>query len=108
MKGLCPCADQEGVEERVELKQLMGVPFAREVGEEGVLPAAPHSFPVHHLRPPREAGQLSRQRRRFLTEGWLWLCCSGCLSTLLWVLVKGALPVQGTGLHTSLCRPGTT
>lgn len=78
MKGLCPCADQEGVEERVELKQLMGVPFAREVGEEGVLPAAPaapHSFPVHHLRPPREAGQLSRQRRHFLTE-----VGSGCVA----------------------------
>lgn len=57
MEILCPCADQEGVEQRVELKHLMGVPFAREVGKKGSLPAppaAPQSFQVHHLRTPSQ------------------------------------------------------
>lgn len=59
MEGLCPCAGQEGVEERAEFKHLVGVPFAREVGEEGIVPAAPaalQSFPAHHLSLPGEAG----------------------------------------------------
>lgn len=58
MEDMCPCADQEGVEERVEFKHLVRVPFAREMGGEGVLPAAPaapQSFQIHHLRPPRES-----------------------------------------------------
>lgn len=60
MEVLCPCADQEGVEGRVDLKRLVEVPFAREVGKEDSLPAppvAPQSFQVHHLRPPSQGKQ---------------------------------------------------
>lgn len=78
MEGLCPCADQEGVEERVEFKHLVGVPFAREVGEEGVLPAAPatpQSFHVHHLRPPRGSRIAFQAEEHFLAE-----LSSGCVA----------------------------